>query len=242
MSEPRLKEQLAARWLAWRLAWGRLPATQRNLYTAAAAGTLVALYAVLIWPLAGQQIDKLRYALEKQAVRDRKTAQGSAQQAVTVPASLGGKGAEDAKVELRDLKRRLEETTLELADLRRRFVSLDDSLAMNALKSGLTSLAEAGDMEVAAIEHVHLRAEDKDRPPTPALIQEAARNNAFKRPLLELRARASFHGLMQFLDGLGQMPYVAAPVGCDIKVQVERHPQTGAPVRQWLELRIKLAV
>ena len=55
-------------------------------------------------------------------------------------------------------------------------------------------------------------------------------------------ARASFRGLMQFLDGLSKLPYVAAPVASSVTVVVERNPQTQAPIRQWLEVRIKFAV
>jgi len=35
---------------------------------------------------------------------------------------------------------------------------------------------------------------------------------------------------------------VAAPVSSDISVQVERHPETRAPVRQWLDVQIRFAV
>lgn len=221
--------------------WEKLPAKDRNLRTAAVACALIAFYALLLWPLSDRRIAKLSYDLEKMAVREKSTARAEAKPPLPPP-NLGGKNQREAEIELQALKTQLDEVTLELRGLNARFVPLDDSLAMNALKSGLTSLAEAGDMEVMAIEHVYARSEDKDKAPTPQMLQEAARGNPFKRPLLVLHARASFRGLMQFLDGLNQLPYVAAPVGSDIKVEVERHPQTNAPVRQWLDVRIKFAV
>lgn len=238
---PTLYERLQAQWQNWRGQWQKLSPTDRNLRTAAVAGGLVILYAALLWPQAEKRIDKLSYDLEKMAVREKSAAKAEAAP-LTPPPNLGGKNPREAEQELRALKSQLDETVLELRQLNARFIPLDDSLAMNALKSGLTSLAEAGDMEVMAIEHVYTRVEDKDRPPTPQLLEEAAKGNPFKRPLIVLRARASFRGLMQFLDGLNQLPYVAAPVGSDIVVEVERHPQTGAPVRQWLDVRIKFAV
>ncbi|UCV12759.1 hypothetical protein KI614_05975 [Dechloromonas denitrificans] len=233
--------ELLSRWHEWRRNWEKLPAKDRNLRTAAVAFVLVGLYAALLWPLSGKQISKLEYDLEKMAVREKNAAKAEAKPLIPPP-NLGGRNQRDAELELQAIKSQLEDVTLELRKLNARFVPLDDSLAMNALKSGLTSLAEAGDMEVMAIEHVYSRSEDKDKPPTPQMLQEAAKGNPFKRPLIVVHARASFRGLMQFLDGLNQLPYVAAPVGSDIKVEVERNPQTNAPVRQWLDVRIKFAV
>lgn len=234
-------EACLARWRDWRRAWEKLPAKDRNLRIAAVGFLMIGLYAVLLWPQTDQRIAKLAYDLEKMAVREKSVAKSEAKPLVPPP-NLGGKNQRDAELELSALKIQLDEVTLELRGLNARFVPLDDSLAMNALKSGLTSLAETGDMEVMAIEHVYTRSEDKDKPPTPQMLQDAAKGNPFKRPLLVLHARASFRGLMQFLDGLNQLPYVAAPVGSDIEVEVERHPQTKAPVRQWLDVRIKFAV
>jgi hypothetical protein len=237
----RLTEQLLSHWHEWRRSWEKLPAKDRNLRTAAAAFVPIGLYAVLLWPLAGTRIGKLEYDLEKMAVREKSAAKAEAKPQVPPP-NLGGKNQRDAELELQAIKTQLDEVSHELRGLNARFVPLDDSLAMNALKSGLTSLAEAGDMEVMAIEHVYARSDDKDKPPTPQMLQEAAKGNPFKRPLIVVHARASFRGLMQFLDGLNQLPYVAAPVGSDISVEVERNPQTNTPIRQWLDVRIKFAV
>lgn len=241
MSEHGLLDNLGQRWRdGWRH-WERLSPKERNLHAAGVAMTLIAAYALLLWPQTSSRISKLAYDQEKMAVREKNSAQNAAKP-VAPPPSLGGKSLPAARTELAELESQLKTVRSELQHLNARFVPLDDSLAMNALKSGLTSLAEAGDMEVTAIEHVYLRIEDKDRPPTPQLIQEAAKQNPFKRPLMVMKARASFRGLMQFLDGLVSLPYVAAPVGCEITVEAERHPQTNAVIRQWLQVNIKFAV
>lgn len=219
----------------------RLPDKEKNTYTAVAAALCLALYFGLIWPLGHTRLSKLAYDLEKQAVRDKAAARQPARPS-SPPPTLGGKNLVEARRELNELHRQVEDSRNEVARLNASFVPLDDNLAMNALKAGLTSLAEAGDMEVLALEHVYLRNEDKERAPTPQVLQEAAQGNPFKRPLIVMRARASYHGLMQFLDGLSRLPYVAAPVSSDISVQIERHPETRTPVRQWLDVQIKLAV
>lgn len=235
MSE--LKTRLHALWQGWHT---RTP-KERNLITAGCAMTLAVLYGLLIHPWASQRIAEVEYRLEKMAVRS-KTASKLETRAAPVPAVLLGKNPQEARQELAGLKRQIEQTRQEVAALRQQFVAMDDNLAMNTLKSGLTSLAEAGDMEVTAIEHVLGQREDKDKPPSVELIRAAAQANPYQRPLIILRARASFRGLMQFLEGLPQLPYVVAPVASDIVVTIERHPQTQAPLRQWLDVTIKLAV
>jgi hypothetical protein len=232
-----IQQQLLRR----RAVWQKLPSTEKNTYTAVAAAVCVALYFALLWPSAHTRLSKLEYDLEKQAVRNKAAAKQQATPATLAP-SLGGRNPGEARRELDDLKRQLEHITAEVARLNAAFVPIDDSLAMNVLKTGLTSLAEAGDMEVLALEHVYLHSEDKDRSPTPEMVRKAAQANPFKRPLIVMHARASFRGLMQFLDGLARLPYVAAPVSSEISVQVERHPETQAIIRQWLDVQIKFAV
>lgn len=225
----------------WRRSWEKRSGKERNLIVAGIGLGLVVLYGLVGYMSTSKQIDKLTYELEKMAVRTKGTAKADAAPFVP-PLSLTGKNQADAGRELQEIQRHMEDVSHELRTLKAQFVPLDDSLTMNALKSGLTSLAEAGDMEVTAIQHVVLRKEDSDKPPTPEMLKEAAQSNPYKRPLIEMRARASFRGLMQFLDGLSQLPYVAAPVASSISVVVERNPQTNAPVRQWLDVRIKFAV
>lgn len=224
----------------WKI-WQQYPAKEKNTYTAIAVAVCIALYFGLVWPVAYKRLTKLEYDLGKQAIRERATAK-NASSPPPPPPSLGGKNLIEARREQEALHQQLEETRADLMRLNARFVPMDDGLAMSVLKSGLTGLAEAGDMDVLALEHVYLRSEDKDRPPTIQMIQEAAQANPFKRPLIVMRAEASYRGLMQLLDGLSSLSYIAAPVSSDISVQVERHPQTKAIIRQWLAIQIKFAV
>lgn len=237
MNPPPLKTRLRDLYRQWQ----KLPARDKNMAVAVTALILVSLYGLLIWPQTEDQIGKLEYSLQKLAAREKSVGKTPAK-AFVPPPSLGGKSPREAELELEALSQQLETVRAEVLARQGRFVPMEDSLAMNALKSGLTALAEAGDMEVTAIEHVYERKEDKDRPPTPELIQKAAAANPFKRPLVTLRARASFRGLMAFLDGLQALPYIAAPVGCDIVVRIERDPKTEQPIRQWLDVQIKFVV
>jgi hypothetical protein len=224
-------------------AWTAKKSGEKNTHVALAVAALAVLYFLLVFPLAYKEIDRVGYNLEKARARERTTA--AVRQSATpppLPSAFGGKNVKDAEKERDALRGQLEEARDAVAGLNATFVPLDDSLAMNALKTGLTALAEAGDMEVLSIEHIYARAEDKDRAPTPQLIQEAARNNPFRRPLLVMRARASYRGLMQFLIGLSDLPYVAAPVWSEIRAGGERAPQTQAPARQWLDVTLRFAV
>ncbi|MDR3220531.1 MAG: hypothetical protein LBU46_00775 [Candidatus Accumulibacter sp.] len=222
-------------------AWTAKKPGEKNLHVLIAAVVLAAFYLAAIFPLSYKELNRIGYNMEKARARERTLGR----QSVTpppAPNAFSGKSLRDAEKERDTLRQKLEETRAAVADLKNTFVPLDDTLAMNALKTGLTALAESGDMEVLGIEHIYARAEDKDRTPTPQLLQDAARGNPFQRPLLVMRARASYRGLMQFLLGLAELPYVAAPVWSEIGVGVERHPQTKAPVRQWLEVTIRFAV
>lgn len=236
-----MSEPLSSRVRQWHRAWQKRTDKERNLFVAGAGLLLIAIHGLVIHPLGSKKIDKLTYDLEKMTVRNKNLAKADATPVIPPPA-LMGKNPTEAERELRELQHQLESISNELRSLKAQFVPLDDSLAMNALKSGLTSLAEDGDMEVTAIQHVVPRKEDADKPPTPEILKESAQSNPFRRPLIEMRARASFRGLMQFLDGLSRLPYVAAPVASSITVVVERNPQTNAPIRQWLDVRIKFAV
>ena len=222
--------------------WLKLPEKEKHIYTAAAAGVVIALYFALIWPLAHTRLSKLEYDMEKLAVREKNAAKATATAQVVPAPNLGGKNMTDGRKELDELHQQLERIQGEIRSQRNAFLPLDDSLAMNALKSGLTGLAEAGDMEVIGLEHAYLRPEDKDKPPTSQMLQEAGENNPYKRPLLVMRAKASFRGLMQFLDGLSALPYVAAPVTSEISVHIERDPTTNQAIRQWLDVKIKFAI
>ena len=224
-----------------RATWLKLPAKEKNTYTAVVVAVIAAIYFALVWPLGHTRLSKLEYDMEKAAVREKAIGK-TPTAALAPPPSLGGKNLNDARKELDDLHQQLEQIEADLGKQRGLFLPLDDTLAMNTLKSGLTGLAEAGDMEVIALEHVYVRPEDKDVPPTPQLLREAAEHNPFKRPLIVMRARASFRGLMQFLDGLNALPYIVAPVASDISVQVERDPATQQPIRQWLDVKIHFAI
>lgn len=230
-----------SRWLALRRRWEKLSGKERNIWTAVVALGLLGLYGGLVWPLTQQRIDKLDYDLQKMSVRAKSAAKTEARPAEPPP-GLSGKSPRDAEIELASLKEQLASVSAELKTLRGRFVPVDDSLSMNVLKSGLTGLAESGDMEVTAIEHVYVRPEHKERVPTPQMLKEAAEANPFKRPLIELHARASFRGLMQFLDGLHQLPFVAAPVESHIEVEADLDPKTRVTSRQWLNVRIRFAI
>ena len=221
--------------------WAAKKPGEKNLHIVIAGVILCAVYFALVHPLSAKQIDKVSYDMQKQKARE-KTMAKAPEVSAPPPDIFGGKSLPEAQQDLTDLQQRLEDARVAVQQLERAFVSMDDTLAMNALKTGLTSLAESGDMEVLAVEHIYLKQEDKEKPPSAQLLREAAAANPYKRPLLRMRARASYRGLMQFLNGLTALPYIAAPVWSNVSVGMERHPETKLPTRQWLEVEIRFAV
>lgn len=223
--------------------WCNRKPQEKNTHVAVFGLICAVGYAALLWPLTAKRIEVVTYNLAKQTQRFKTTSKaGKPLEIPEAPSSLGGKGLPEARKDLEVLQAQLGALREELRATQAQFVPLDDTLAMTALKSGLTGLAEAGDMEVLGLEHIYQRPEDKDRPPTPELIRAAAEANPFKRPLITMRARASYRGLMQFLYGLNELPYVAAPVWTEITVGVERKQADQALTRQWLEVQIRFAV
>jgi hypothetical protein len=226
--------------------WRKLSGAQRWQAVLGLCVFLIGFYALIIHPVGKNKLETLRYREEKLNIRIKNSGGGGFTPGKQDKNELSMEQAnrEVAKVEatLNDLKK-------EQQRLLQRFVALDDLEGLQVLKSALAQLAESGDMEITAIEHIYARKEDRDAPPTQERLLFAGQENPYKRPLLRFKARASYRGLMRFLDGLGDLPYLAAPVWSDIHVNSEKRPKTtgnnldtsASKPREWLEVEIHLA-
>lgn len=219
---------------------------ERGQWSAALCLFIALVYGLLLWPLGHKSLTDLQYNESKLAKRIKTSGNGNVVKAPD-PNSLG---LEQARQELTKAQESLGILDQELVRLDRRFIPLEDLESLQALKSELTRLAEEGDMEIIALEHIYRRPEDRERPPSLELLKEASLANPYKRPLLSLRARASYRGLMQFLDGLQQLSRIAAPVWSHIEVKSDKADKpkrgndfdsAGTP-RQWLEVELRLAI
>ncbi|GHT89812.1 hypothetical protein AGMMS49545_01150 [Betaproteobacteria bacterium] len=222
---------------------------ERGQLSAGVCVGIALLYGLLLWPLGHQQLSRLKYDESKLAVQQRNSGKNT-----PVKAAPGGLSLQQARQELVKTQESLISLNREQTRLNERFIPLEDLESLQALKSELTRLAEEGDMEMIALEHIYRRPEDRERAPSLELLKEAGQSNPYKRPLLCLRARASYRGLMQFLDGLQQLPRIAAPVWSNIEVKSEKpdvgrnsrnnadHSGRSGTPRQWLEVEIRLAI
>ncbi|MDR2625844.1 MAG: hypothetical protein LBC37_05885 [Zoogloeaceae bacterium] len=231
---------MSGRTAFWKLPivfWQRCSSAERGQIVAAACFLLALLFWLFVWKPGEKQLGELIYRGQKLAQRQKAT-QGAETQ----------KPRLDTFVNIEQEKKNLEAVTASLAALKveqqaltARLVSLEDLESLQRLKSELTRLAEEGDMEVVALEHRYCHADDRDRPPTLELLRQAANCNPYRRPLLTLKARASYRGLMQFLDGLRDLSNFAAPVWSAIHVGGGGKPANRIVARQWLEVEIHLA-
>jgi type II secretory pathway component PulM len=223
--------------------WQRFSPRERHQFCGALCFVIVVFYGALLWMPGNKQLGELVYSKQKQ---DKRFSASRASANELKKFDFNAMDTEGTRRELARAMETLRAQSFERERLLTRFVPLDDLETLQVLKSEITALAEKGDMEVLALEHIYRRADDRDLPPTQALIREAAENNRYKRPLLSLKARASYRGLMEFLDGLPTLSRVAAPVWSDIVVKREEQKsgQTGALAvpRQWLEVEIRLAI
>ena len=154
---------------------------------------------------------------------------------------LSGRSPSSLAKEVKNLESQLLIQRERLANLEPQFASLDDLEDHQQLRSAITALASISDMEMLKLEQKGVRKEEVGIAPTPERIKVIAAINPYKRPLLTFEARASYRGLMQFLDGLADLPFKVSPVR--ISVEVKTDAKDGQPPkRQWLEVALDLAL
>jgi type II secretory pathway component PulM len=230
--------------------WHHFTPAERHQTVGALCFLLALFYGLLFWYPDHKQLGDLTYKQQKQAVRDRTAAKANSDPTKNKALqnfNIDGLDVQATRQELARAQASLATLDTEQTRLMARFVPLEDLESLQALKSELARLAESGDMEVTALEHIYRRPDDRERPPTLELLKEASAANPYKRPLLRLQARASYRGLMEFLDGLPKLSKIAAPVWSDITVKTDR-PSRDKPLnslgvsRQWLEVEIRLAI
>ena len=239
--------------------WNRFSRAERHQIVGAICFMIALCYGLFLWQPNHKKLGDLVYKEQKQKARERKT-----KEADKALQNLNLNGVDMLTVS-RDLTQVRASLAVQMAELKRlltRFTPIEDLETLQSLKSDITRLAENGDMEIIALEHIYRDSEARKRPPTPELLRESSMSNPYKRPLLRLKARASYQGLMAFLDGLPKLPRVAAPVWSDIGVKVGSvaantqgttsivtkaekavpgNPMA-APPKQWLEVEIHLAI
>ncbi len=225
----------------WIEHWQRLPADVRRTLLIGLVALLAVFYAGYLWKT-NKALGEVRYALEKQEARNRSLGP----RAKLPPAMLGSDDPTRIARELKTLQERLAQADQSAYNLRRQFLDYQRADApeqLQALKDQLTRLAEAGDMELIGLTHVFARKEDRDRAASIELLRQAAQANRFGRPLLQLRTRASYAGLMAFLRGLETLPWVVSPVSTDISVRSDERvrDERGEPM-QWLDVEFQLAI
>lgn len=212
----------------------KLSAQERNQLAGALCAVMAIFYGLLVWYPGNKALGELHYQQQKLDARTKHNRTtnphpGKASTAITLtPLQI--------EKELQKLSDSSAKTQAELARLGQHFVAFDDPESLQALKSAITRLAEAGDMEVFALEHIIQRKDSSERPPTAELLQEATNSNPFRRPLLKFQARANYRGLMQFLDGLSTLAFTAAPVWLNISAGAAE------AAGQRLEVEIHLAI
>ncbi|MDR2688302.1 MAG: hypothetical protein LBB76_00920 [Azoarcus sp.] len=213
--------------------WNHFSALERHQLVAALCFLIAVFYGLLIWQPGHKKFETLKYQEAKQIKRLRASqAAGDALKSI----DLGNLDIQGIRNEFAKVTAAHQELEAERQRLTDRFIQVDDLESLQALKTELAQLAEMGDMEVTALEHYH----------------GTGASSRSKRPLLRLKARASYKGLLQFLDGLATLSHVAAPVWSDITVRSGRpEPEQrsdqdigigGNTVRQWLEVEIHLAI
>ncbi|MDR0564956.1 MAG: hypothetical protein LBG78_08510 [Azoarcus sp.] len=215
----------------------KFSAAEINQLIGAFCAVTAIFYGLLVWYPDHKKLGDLTYKQQKLDKR-KKTSGGE----IKLPdiAKAAGMDPQKIKEESEKVAASIAHLESEKTRLEKRFVPLDNLDSLQSLKSEITRLAETGDMEVVSLEHIYKDKDDRERPPTPERLKAAGEANPYHRPLLKMKSRASYRGLMQFLDGLSKLAFIAAPVWVDIGVGIEK--KDNRAVRQWLEVEIHLAV
>lgn len=218
--------------------WEAMPAGERKRVPMVSAllllGAFAVFHAFVTMPRlykAETDLNRLRGRAEQMRASAKKPA--APRRSARSPAALARDLAEIEASLAREDKR--------LQALRMRFADLGNLAEHQQLRLGLSDLANNSDIEVIRIETLGIRREEQARAPTVERLLTTAEHNPSKRPLLRLQARASYRGLMQFLDGLSGLPHVASPVKVKVEVKTDATEDTAA-TRQWLEVDLELAL
>ncbi|MDQ5887748.1 MAG: hypothetical protein RL210_331 [Pseudomonadota bacterium] len=218
--------------------WQILPEAERRrvplIVCLLLAGAYLAFYSLVTAP----QISKLQGDINRLSGRLKKSA------TVSTPAPVvrgSGKLPAELQQELRLVEQHLQQQQRHLQQLQARLAPLDRLADHQALRLALTELANGADIEVLRLETKGLPKEEQRQAPSVERLRELAQKNPYGRPLLRLEARASYRGLMQFLDGLADLPFMASPVAIRIEVKTDGSDTTPA-TRQWLEMAVDLAL
>jgi hypothetical protein len=223
---------------ALKTSWTTRPAAERRRYLLVGGLLLVGLLLAFHGMVTSPALVKAEGDLSR--LQGRVAKQGKRVVAPPVP-RLSGKSPGLLAKEIRGLESNLNLQQARLAELEPRFAPLDSLSQHQSLRLALTALASSADLEMLKLEQKGIRKDEQNLSPTPERLRALAEANPYKRLLLRFEARASYRGLMQFLDGLAALPFVVSPVW--ISVEVKTDAQAGQPPRrQWLEVAMDLAL
>ncbi|MEK8026746.1 hypothetical protein [Pseudaquabacterium rugosum] len=150
-----------------------------------------------------------------------------------------GRSPAALRIEIQGLQAELQDQRARLLDLEPRFASLNEVGPSRELVDALTRLCDGSDMDLVLLEQKGLRPEERQQAPSRERLQQLARQSPYQRPLLRLQARASYRGLMQFLDGLKDLPHASAPLWISVEVKTDAEGQA-RPRLQWLDVTLDL--
>jgi hypothetical protein len=229
---------MKSRLRALKTRWQSVPAADRRRYFLVSGMFLAGLLALFHGLVTSPALTKAQDDLSR--IKGRASQLGKQVVAPPVP-RLSGKSPGLLAKEVKGLEGQLNIQRARLVEFEPRFASLDDMAAQEQLRLELTALASRADLELLKLEQKGIRKEEKDLAPSPERLRALAEANPYKRPLLRFEARASYRGLMQFLDGLATLSYTVSPAWISVEVKTDAK-EGQAPRQQWLEVALDLAL
>ncbi|WP_410498761.1 hypothetical protein [Chitinibacter sp. S2-10] len=215
---------------AIRMAWKKRSRTHQNQYLIASLAIIASLaYAINLY--SQQSIFKIEQKIA--AVNEKANA------IRTVGEVPPGTSIADLHEALKVLRLGTTQLLDRERELTNRFAPKGDLVAHQNLKIAISAMANRCDLLVDEFTDIGISAAEIRNPPNSEMWAKLA-DNPYQRPLIQFKARASYRGLMQFLEGLKTLPYLVAPVRFEIEVKYRK--DNAGDLKQWLEISMDLSL
>ena len=182
----------------WQKKWRRKSEKEKNQIAVVVVMMIVAAYALLVFQFTYSENNDVLKMYNRQKDRlEKKRAK-----APPKPPNVGGLARK-----LKSIDKQIEVALQSKEKLGGSFVSLNDAGEIRKLRFTISNLAKESGINIQRMVDAGLvrTANDSDAPSAKDI--ESVTDNPYGRPLLKVRAQASYSGLLDFFDNLSSLKY-----------------------------------
>ena len=207
----------------WQKKWRRKSEKEKNQIVMVLVMVVVAAYALLVFQFTYEDNKKTinAYNRQKDRLEKRKA------KAPPKPPDTGSLAKQ-----LKSLKGQIKTAQVTKGKLSGSFVSLNEPQEMQKLRFALSNIAnESGVRIMRMVDAGLVRTSNSDDAPS-AHEMESVTNNPYGRPLIQVRAQASYSSLLQFFQSLPSLQYKVVVVRYGVFVRESKNSISSAEMLQ----------